>query len=1106
MKKFIPLLVLLFSIFAFTACEDSLDSSAKGTVSISIADATSRMIDSSISMEVKSYKLTISRTDGTETPIETSLKATDPSYSTELTVGEWKFSVSAYNEAGAEIGYGETTQTISSGINTVPITVQEIAGKGTFTVSVNSEVVQEKLYAEILQNDASTILIQKTELVSSTENPTVYTTTFSLDNSHYFVKLYEGNKVIASPEGFRIVKDDSVTYTKSYNSNKVSVSFSITDTISSVASDIQPSVLMESSYYLINGTSGSDYINEIRMNKSESATAILALGEWSLTVDAYNENDTKIGSGNVTTTISEAAEITIPVEELSGSGTLEVSITATEVNTGLFAEILASDGTAVITKESLSGTGSPYTGSYALDNGYYTLNLYDGETAIDTKSVRVVSGYISSYTAEYSTGAGVVKVAISDEVLPTLSASISVSDSFFKGDTLSATVTVSAEGSFSYKWYLDYEELIGQSEARLAYLIPEKLPKGAHELKVLIISEDGRVSDATASFSYLAVADSTDILTFELSENEDGKYYTVTGVTDKTVFELSIPETYNDLPVTTISGNAFWNCSDLESISMPGIRRIEDSNFANGGNGAFNNCTYLKDVDMPNLTYLGSGAFYGCTNLEYINIPDSVTYIGSFAFGDCESLKSIEIPVGIETISSYTFYGCTNLTDVYIPNSVTLIKDYAFNLCSSLASITIPEQVAAIGDRAFVGCTSLTSIEIPDRVVTIGKQAFYQCDNLETVSISETSQLTTIGIEAFRGCNSLTAIYIPNGVTSIGDSAFSLCKKLTTANLPDSLSYVSGSLFESCSSLTSINIPRRVSEMGSGVFYGCSSLTSITIPYRITNIPTNTFYGCTNLKTVIFEENSLLTQISAAAFSKCTSLTEFVIPDGVTDIANNVFEDCSNLTDIYIPDSVTSIGNTTFSRCTSLKSITIPDSVTSIDLKLFSGCSNLTDMTIPNTVTLIGSGAFEGCTSLTEITIPDSVTSIGEGAFEGCTKLTSINIPDPVTIIRNYTFNGCTSLKNIVIPEGATDIGYYAFNKCTNISDITIPASVTFMNRSFLDCENLNVINYSGTVDQWNSISRLDTSFNGGSCLSGCVVITSDEVSHTLDTSTGKIS
>ena len=210
---------------------------------------------------------------------------------------------------------------------------------------------------------------------------------------------------------------------------------------------------------------------------------------------------------------------------------------------------------------------------------------------------------------------------------------------------------------------------------------------------------------------------------------------------------------------------------------------------------------------------------------------------------------------------------------------------------------------------------------------------------------------------------------------------------------------------------------------------------------------------------------------------------------------------------IEIPETyngvtITSIGDGAFNRCTGLKSVTIPDSVTDIGSSAFSGCTGLTSVTIPDSVTSIGSYAFYNCTGLIGITIPNSVTSISDDAFSGCTKLqyntydnaqylgnaqnpylvlvqatakdiTSCAIHASTRVIYNSAFYGCTGLTNITIPDSVTSIGVLAFYDCTGLTSITIGNGVTSIGWSaFEGCTGLKSITFTGTIAQWNAISK----------------------------------
>ena len=94
------------------------------------------------------------------------------------------------------------------------------------------------------------------------------------------------------------------------------------------------------------------------------------------------------------------------------------------------------------------------------------------------------------------------------------------------------------------------------------------------------------------------------------------------------------------------------------------------------------------------------------------------------------------------------------------------------------------------------------------------------------------------------------------------------------------------------------------------------------------------------------------------------------------------------------------------------------------------------------------------------------------GAFAFCEKLISIDIPDGVTIIESYAFQGCISLTNITIPQGITSIEYGTFMDCKGLTRIEIPDSVKYIfSYAFAYCDRF-VINYSGTRNQWGTISK----------------------------------
>lgn len=138
------------------------------------------------------------------------------------------------------------------------------------------------------------------------------------------------------------------------------------------------------------------------------------------------------------------------------------------------------------------------------------------------------------------------------------------------------------------------------------------------------------------------------------------------------------------------------------------------------------------------------------------------------------------------------------------------------------------------------------------------------------------------------------------------------------------------------------------------------------------------------------------------------------------------------------------------SYCPDMKSVTIGNSVTKIGDSAFEDCESLTSVTMGNGVTYFGIYAFRNCTGLTNVTIGNSVKSISASAFQNCRSLTSITIPDSVNAISKGAFAGCYSLTSITIGNGVTIIDEFAFN---------------------LNSGNLPTVYYTGTEEQWSSIS-----------------------------------
>ena len=79
----------------------------------------------------------------------------------------------------------------------------------------------------------------------------------------------------------------------------------------------------------------------------------------------------------------------------------------------------------------------------------------------------------------------------------------------------------------------------------------------------------------------------------------------------------------------------------------------------------------------------------------------------------------------------------------------------------------------------------------------------------------------------------------------------------------------------------------------------------------------------------------------------------------------------------------------------------------------------------------------------------------------------------PVVAVGASAFEGCGSVISVTIPEGIKSIGANAFKNCGSLSVAVIPASVTSIGAgAFSDCENLTIIEFGGTIAEWNAVDK----------------------------------
>ena len=128
----------------------------------------------------------------------------------------------------------------------------------------------------------------------------------------------------------------------------------------------------------------------------------------------------------------------------------------------------------------------------------------------------------------------------------------------------------------------------------------------------------------------------------------------------------------------------------------------------------------------------------------------------------------------------------------------------------------------------------------------------------------------------------------------------------------------------------------------------------------------------------------------------------------------------------------------------------------------------LKNLDIVASVKVEGEGAETGSTNE-----PSFIMDTDTYGFNFPSCVAGIILPNGITTIDKNVFSTYPNLQTVVIPEGVTSIGDGAFNNCSSLTSITIPSSITSIGyQAFYYCTGLKTINYTGTEEQWNAISK----------------------------------
>lgn len=205
-------------------------------------------------------------------------------------------------------------------------------------------------------------------------------------------------------------------------------------------------------------------------------------------------------------------------------------------------------------------------------------------------------------------------------------------------------------------------------------------------------------------------------------------------------------------------------------------------------------------------------------------------------------------------------------------------------------------------------------------------------------------------------------------------------------------------IYVDCIFANGISFSTEISEIIDGLLFKCMVIGPIIIPDNIIKIGSQSFYECK------MSENKLtlsknIKHISDKAFYNSSFGESLFFPKTIEYIGKNAFANCNNVKSIVFDNesAINEITFQTFYNCLLLEKIVLPMNLISIGDKAFSKCVNLQTIENLNNTQYIGIQAFSYCFDL-NIDINNllqSVKTIRKTAFYGCYKISQQNRPSP---------------------------------------------------------------------------------------------------------------
>ena len=229
----------------------------------------------------------------------------------------------------------------------------------------------------------------------------------------------------------------------------------------------------------------------VRVDSQTGSLAMtVASGNTTVTVRAYDAEGTEIGNGQSSVNVRPREEnhVMVTVEEIVGTGSIDIAVTTAISNVKFIAEIYRSLDRSPYRTVALAGNDGILRGSVSLENGFYAIRIKDADGNIygPLKPFRIVAGKSVGYTAVIEDRFN-VQIGIENGIIHTPSITITGGKAEYRdGDSYSLKAEALYIENPTFQWFLDGRIMENCSSATISgTVVPGSLKPGRHTVSVL---------------------------------------------------------------------------------------------------------------------------------------------------------------------------------------------------------------------------------------------------------------------------------------------------------------------------------------------------------------------------------------------------------------------------------------------------------------------------------------------------------------------------------------------------------------------------------------------------------------------------------------------